>query len=146
MLFEFTSNKNFDVTESSMWLTKGNNTPQSERFFSYVQDRNILFGEISIKCKFCKEKSYDVEHMATQCKVLLKKDYTKRHDEVLRCIHLKLCNEYGFSKNRRLRSHNVSIKIENDKAVIKVDSYIKTDINVKYNKQSYMCLTRKEIK
>ncbi|KAI5175867.1 hypothetical protein PAEPH01_2200, partial [Pancytospora epiphaga] len=39
-------------------------------------------------CPHCKKRSKTVDHLATQCDRMLYHDYTRRHNEVVRCIHL----------------------------------------------------------
>ncbi|KAI5169306.1 hypothetical protein PAEPH01_0598 [Pancytospora epiphaga] len=38
----------------------------------------------------CKKRSKTVDHLATQCDRMFYHDYTRRHNEVVRCIHLSL--------------------------------------------------------
>ncbi|KAF7684774.1 hypothetical protein TCON_0018 [Astathelohania contejeani] len=65
---------------------------------------------------------------------MLGHDYTYRHNEVLRCIHLLLANKYGFKKTKKLRSHLVQEVMENEKAEIRIDTRIRTDILMKNNR------------
>lgn len=37
-------------------------------------------------------------HVLNRCKVLLKKPYTRRHDQVLKCFFFEILNMYGFLK------------------------------------------------
>ncbi|KAM0677691.1 hypothetical protein BDAP_001591 [Binucleata daphniae] len=61
-------------------------------------------------------------------------DYTRRHNEVLRCIHSTLCNKYSIKRSKKLRTHSVQEIIANENAEIRVDTRIKTDIKIKNNK------------
>ena len=55
-------------------------------------------------------------------------------NEVLRCIHLQICNKYGLTKNKKIRNHSVQECIANNRVEIRVDTRIPTGIQVKYNK------------
>ena len=123
-----------DVKLASIWLKKGNNTPQSEGFYCYLQDRNIFFGQNKGKCNHCKAAEKSVDHLATKCGRMLHHDYLHRHNEVLKCIHLLLCNRYGIKMRKKLRAHKVDKYMENDRASIKVDTHILTDIKIQFNK------------
>jgi hypothetical protein len=53
-------NKKRDDDESSVWLYKGNNTPQSKGIYCYLQDRNVFFKNKGGACRYCKEKKDDL--------------------------------------------------------------------------------------
>ena len=123
-----------DVKPSAKWLKKGNNTPQSEGLYCYLQDRNIFFGQNKGKCNHCKSAEKSVDHLATKCGRMLHHDYLHRHNEVLKCIHLLMCNRYGLKLRKKLRVHKVEKFMENERASIKVDTPIMTDVKIQYNK------------
>ena len=47
-------------------------------------------------CRMCRVENETVSHIVSQCKMLAQKEYKKRHDNVGRYIHWKLCEKYGF--------------------------------------------------
>ncbi|KAF7684402.1 hypothetical protein TCON_0401 [Astathelohania contejeani] len=71
-------------------------------------------------------------------------DYTRRHNEVLRCIHLLLANKYGFKKSKKLQTHSVQEVMENERAKIRVDTRIRTDILIKNNRPDIFIYDKKE--
>ncbi|KAF7683777.1 hypothetical protein TCON_1025 [Astathelohania contejeani] len=50
------------------------------------------------------------------------------------CIYLLLANKYGFKKSKQLRSHSVKKVMESERAGIRVNTRIRTDIIVKNNR------------
>ena len=64
---------------------------------------------------------------------MLGHDYTRRHNEVLKYIRLLIMNKYGFKRSKKLRSHSVREVVENERAEVRVDITIKTDILIKPN-------------
>ncbi|KAI5173358.1 hypothetical protein PAEPH01_1913 [Pancytospora epiphaga] len=64
----------------------------------YLQDKaqyihlhiSNMFGGETGTCPHCKKRSKTVDHLATQCDRMLYHDYTRRHNEVVRCMHLDL--------------------------------------------------------
>lgn len=46
-------------------------------------------------CNHCNAKIKSVDHLATKCGRLLYINYTQRHDEVLRCLHLHYVIHYA---------------------------------------------------
>ncbi|KAF7683023.1 hypothetical protein TCON_1766 [Astathelohania contejeani] len=75
---------------------------------------------------------------------MLGHDYTRRHNEVLRCIHLLLVNKYGFKKSKILRTHSVQEVMENEGAEIRVDTRIRTDILIINNISDIFIYDKKE--
>ena len=47
-------------------------------------------------CRMCRVENETVSHIVSQCKMLAQKEYKKRHDNVGRYIHWKICEKYGF--------------------------------------------------
>jgi hypothetical protein len=122
-----------NVEGSATWLKYGNIRPQDEAAYCSLQDRNIFCGTGG-KCPHCQIKMKTVDHMATQCDRMLAHDYMRRHNEVLRCIHLEICRRYGLTNNKKIGSHSVQQCIANNRVEIRVDTRISTRIQVKYNK------------
>ncbi len=57
---------------------------------------------------------------------MLSHDYSKRHNEILRHIHLKLCNKKSLT-------HLITETTANKNAEIQVNTKIKTEIIIKSN-------------
>jgi len=65
---------------------------------------------------------------------MLYHDYMRRHNEIVRCIHLLLCNKHGIIKNKRIRSHSVQETVSNQEVTINVDTRAYTNIKIQANK------------
>lgn len=89
----------------------------------------ISFGS-DAKCPHCEKARKSVEHLATRCASLLTSSYTGCN-EIVRILHLALCNRYGIKKTKRLRDEAT---VANEEAVIIVDTRIKTDLKLAHNK------------
>lgn len=61
-------------------------------------------------------------------------DYTRRHNEVARCILAKLPLEYGLRSSKKIRNHSIQGVLSNKRVVIKVDLRIPTDVKIDANK------------
>ncbi|TBU10594.1 hypothetical protein CWI38_1659p0010, partial [Hamiltosporidium tvaerminnensis] len=55
---------------------------------------------------------------------------TRRHNELVRYLHLLLLNRYKFKSSKQIRSHSVQEILDNEYAEIRVDTRIKTDITL----------------
>ena len=141
-LFRACDHELTDVKDSSIWLTKGNIKPRDEGAFCFLQDRNIFFGE-KVQCPHCRTALKTVDHLATKCDRMLGHDYTRRHNEVLRCIHLTLCNKYGVKNSKKLRSHSVQEVVANENVEIRVDTRIKTDVKIQHNRPDLFVYDKK---
>ena len=75
---------------------------------------------------------------------MLGHDYMRRHNEVVRCIHMTLCSKYGIKKSRKLRTHSVQEVIANENAEIRVDTRIKTDVKIKHDRPDLFVFDKKK--
>ncbi|TBU12610.1 hypothetical protein CWI38_0697p0050 [Hamiltosporidium tvaerminnensis] len=73
---------------------------------------------------------------------MLGHDYTRRHNEVVRCIHFLLLNKYKFKSSKRIRSHSVQEILDNEYAEIRVDTRIKTDVKIRNNRPDIFVLDK----
>jgi len=141
-LYDMKSIEQVDMIGSSKWLTKGNNKAQLEARLCYLQDRN-MFGDKPGNCPHCKERIKTVDHLATQCDRMLYHDYMRRHNEVVRCIHLMLCNKYNIVRRTKIRSHSVQETVSNRDVTINVDTRISTAIKIEACKPDILVIDKK---
>ena len=47
-------------------------------------------------CRMCGVKNEKLSHIVSKCKILDQKEYKKRHDNVCRYIHWRLCKKHDF--------------------------------------------------
>ena len=132
-LYRARDNEMVDLLGSSTWLRSGNITPRDEGAFSLLQDRN-LFWLTGGTCPHCREGSKTVDHLASKCKMMARHEYTRRHNEIVRCLHLLLATRYGFKRSLRIRSHSVQEVMDNQNAEIRVDTRVKTDVRITHNR------------
>lgn len=50
----------------------------------------------------------------------------RRHNEVVRCIHLLLCNKYGIRRAKRFRTYSVQEIAANTDVEVRVDTTVTT--------------------
>ncbi|TBU20959.1 hypothetical protein CWI38_0007p0100 [Hamiltosporidium tvaerminnensis] len=139
------SRKTCDVSDSSRWLKRGNIGPRNEAVFCYIQDRNVLWGADGV-CQHCGKSGKTVDHLATRCEKMLGHDYPRRHNEVVRCLHLLLLDRYKFKSSKRIRSHSVQEILDNEYVEIRVDTRIKTDVKIRNNRPDIFILDKKKNK
>ncbi|KAF7683872.1 hypothetical protein TCON_0926 [Astathelohania contejeani] len=113
-LYRARSNELVSLKDSSTWMKYGNIDPLAEGIYCYIQDRNVFWRDDALQCQHCGKAKKSIDHLAIGCNRMLGHDYTRRHNEVLRCIHLLLANKYGFKKSKKLRSYSIQEVIENE--------------------------------
>ncbi|TBU13435.1 reverse transcriptase [Hamiltosporidium tvaerminnensis] len=128
-LYNARKNELVSVSDSSRWLKKGNIRPRNQAVFCYIRDRNVFWGADGI-CQHCGKSGKTVDHLATRCEKMLGHDYTRRHNEVVRCLHLLLLNRSKFKSLKRIRSHSVQEILDNEYAEIRADTRIKIRCNI----------------
>ncbi|TBU00845.1 hypothetical protein CWI36_1515p0010, partial [Hamiltosporidium magnivora] len=144
-LYNARKNELVSVSDSSRWLKRGNIRPQNEAVFCYIQDRNVFWGADGVG-QHCNKSGKTVDHQATRCEKMLCHDYTRRHNEVVRCLHLLLLKRYKFKSIKRIRSHSVKEIIDNEYTEIRVNSKIKTDVKIRNNRPDIFILDKKKNK
>ncbi|TBU11755.1 hypothetical protein CWI38_1052p0010 [Hamiltosporidium tvaerminnensis] len=134
-LYNARKNELVSVSDSSRWLKRGNIRPRNEAVFCYIQDRNVFWGADGV-CQHCGKSGKTVDHLATRCEKMLGHDYTRRHNEVVRCLHLLLSNRYKFKSSKRIRSHSVQQFL----------IMIITDVKIRNNRPNIFILDKKKNK
>ncbi|TBU12087.1 reverse transcriptase, partial [Hamiltosporidium tvaerminnensis] len=144
-LYKARKNELLSVSGSSRWLKKGNIRPRNEVVFCYIQNRNVFWGADGL-CQRCNKSGKTVDHLATRFEKMLGHDYTRRHNEVVRCLHLLLLNRYKFKSSKRIKSHSVQEILDNEYGEIRVDTRIKTDVKIRNNRPDVFILDKKKNK
>ena len=75
---------------------------------------------------------------------MLYHDYTRRHNEIVKCLHLLLCNKYGLKSSKKLRGHSVKEIVSNEYVEIRVDTRVKTDIKFQNNRPDIFVFDKKK--
>lgn len=65
-------------------------------------------------------------------------DYKKRHDEVVRCLHLMMARRYGLTRAAKMRGYRVEPMVSNDRVRLYSDTTILSESNVAESKPDIM--------
>ncbi|KAL6120406.1 hypothetical protein NUSPORA_02870 [Nucleospora cyclopteri] len=134
-----------DCEASSLWLKKGNIKARDEAALCFLQDRDLFYGNKS-NCPHCKSAMKTVDHLATGCDRMLAFDYTRRHNEIVRCIHLLMFLRYGLKSSKKIRNHSVQEIVCNEEVEIRVDNRIKTNVKIRCNKPDFFIYDKRRSK
>ncbi|KAF7682727.1 hypothetical protein TCON_2056 [Astathelohania contejeani] len=80
------SNELVSLKGFSTWMKYGNIDPRAEGIYCYIQDRNIFWRDDALQCQHCGKAKKSKDYLATGCYRMLGYNYTRRHNEVLKCI------------------------------------------------------------
>ncbi|KAG0435853.1 hypothetical protein DMUE_4498 [Dictyocoela muelleri] len=134
---------NLSHTNCNEWLLYGNQKPSSEAYGFLMQDRYLSSFYNSGKCKFCKKANVSIDHLATRCRLLLHSSYIRRHNEVVKCIHLRIMKKFLITTRKKLKGHKIEKVVKNDNAEIISEIPIKTDSFITNNKPDLIVFDNK---
>ena len=80
---------------------------------NYIKNKIDKTSESSM-CRLCGEKGQNVQHLVCECKKLAQREYKRRHDNIAKLKHWKLCERYGFERKEKWYEHCPDGAIEND--------------------------------
>ena len=92
---------------------------EQARRMNYVKV-NIAKSVDSLLCirRMCDQKGETINHILSECKMLAQKECKRRHDNIPRLVHWKLCCEYDMSRGENLYEHQPEKVVENEKCKI----------------------------
>ena len=136
-------NRRTSALDSSLWLRKISISPQEEASLALLQDRN-LFWINKKEWRLCPGMLNTADHAATQCYRRVQSDYTRRHDEVVRCIGLSIARRFSLASSGHIRNFKTRSVMENEKAKLVCDQHVLTDVKVQHNKPDLLLIDKKQ--
>lgn len=90
-----------DRAATLSWLTDSNIFPETEGFTCSIQDQVVATryyrkhimktaGNETDKCRLCAERPETIDHLISGCTMLAGNQYTERHDNVAKILHLEI--------------------------------------------------------
>ena len=89
------------------------------------------------------KKSETISHIASECKKLAQKESKRRHDNVARIVHEKLCGKYNLKRSEKWYEHAPE-GVENKEVKILWDVRIQCDREIKARKPDIVVVTKNE--
>ena len=99
-----------DVVGTLEWLRKADLKVQTEALLCAAKEQAIRNNSVkhhidktaeSFLCRLCSEKAENVDHVVSECKNLALKKYKRKHDNVAKAVHWKLCEKYGLEQSEK---------------------------------------------
>ena len=85
---------------------------------------NIYKSVDSPLCRLCNQKGETINHNLSECKMLAHKEYKRRHDNIARLVHWKLCCKYDVRRSEKWYEYQPEGVVENEKCKILWDMTI----------------------
>ncbi|KAG0438663.1 Retrovirus-related Pol polyprotein from type-2 retrotransposable element R2DM [Dictyocoela muelleri] len=133
----------FNISSGNEWILYGYQTAKTEAYGFLIQDRYLSSFYNAGKCKFCKKAKISIDHLATRCGMLLHTSYIRRHNEVVKSIHLRIMNKFGITSKKKLKSHKIEKVVKNENAELISEMPVKTDSFVTNNKPDLILFDNK---
>ena len=78
-------------------------------------------------CRMCDKKSETISHIVSECEKLAQKEYKRRHDNVARIVHWKMCGKCNLKRSKKWYEHAPEGVAENEIVKILWDVMIQPD-------------------
>ena len=92
----------------------------------------------------CDTKSEIISHIVSECEKLAQKEYKRRHDNVARIVHWKLCGKYNLKRSEKWYEHAPEGVVENEEVKILWDVMIQCDREIKARKPDIVVVNKNE--
>ena len=141
--------------KSFLWLSKGQLYPETEGFVLAIQDqvistrnykRYILKEKIeSDKCRKCNAASETIDHITSGCALLAGKEYTERHNNMAKIIHLALANDRELCDTAEpYYKYCPATVLENQRFRLYWDNPILTDKTIMANRPDIVLVDKRD--
>ncbi|CAB4027853.1 Hypothetical predicted protein [Paramuricea clavata] len=139
--------------EKTWWLKKGDLKPETEALLCAAQEQALRTNYVKFHidrtvesplCRLCGEKGEHITHLISECKKLAQKEYKRRHDNVARIVHWKLCGLYQLEKAEKWYEHQPNGVIESDNVKILWDFNIQCDHAIECRRPDIVVVLKKE--
>ncbi|CAB4022312.1 Hypothetical predicted protein [Paramuricea clavata] len=145
--------KEVDREETWWWLKKGDLKPETEVLLCAAQEQALRTNYVKFHidrtvesplCRLCGEKGEHITHLISECKKLAQKEYKRRHDNVARIVHWKLCGLFQLEKAEKWYEHQPNGVIESDNVKILWDFNIQCDHVIECRRPDIVVVLKKE--
>ena len=139
--------------ETWNWLRKADLKVETEAMLRAAQEQAIRTNYVKHKigktvqsplCRMCDKKSETIPHVMSEYRKLAQKEYRRRHDNVARIVHWKLCGKYNLKRREKWYEHAPEGVVENEEVEILWDVMIQCDREIKARKPYIVVVNKNE--
>jgi len=137
------------------WTKKSDLKVETEALIFAAQEQALRINYVKFNidksvdsplCRMCNQKGEIINHILSECKMLTKKEYKRRHDNIARLVHWKLCCKYDMSRGEKLYEHQPEGVVENKKCKILWDMTIQFDHVIKVRRPDVVVVEKENNK
>ena len=146
--------EHIDQKTSLTWMKDSRLKGHTEAMVHAIQDqavktryieKNIYKTTENDKCRKCNEKAETIHHITSECPKYANTLYLKRHNNVAKYLHLKIClNSDLVKKNCEWYKYEPSPVLENENFKILWDFSIQTDKEIRANRPDIIFVDKRE--
>ena len=96
------------------------------------------------KCRMCGERGETVQHIVCECKKLAQREYKRRHDNIAKFIHWKICEKYGLDRSEKWYEHCPEGAVEDEEVKLIWDMNIQCDNIIEARRPDLILVNKKE--
>ena len=142
-----------DEKERWYWLRKADLKVETKAMLCAAQEQTIRTNYVKHKidktaqspfCRMYDKKSETISHIVSECEKVAQKEYKRRHDNVARIVHWKLCGKYNLKRSEKWYEHAPEGVVENEDVKILCDVMIQCDREIKARKPDIVVVNKNE--
>ena len=142
-----------DKEKTWSWMRKSDLKITTEALICAAQEQAIRTNYIkynidktadSPTCRLCKERGETVSHIVSECKKLAQTDYKRRHDNVAKMIHWRLCEKFMLEKPDQWYEHSPETVSENTTHKLLWDMNIQCDHTIEARRPDIVIIDKVE--
>ena len=155
MYGQFIRNKDTNINEeySWNWIVKSDLKSTTEALIFAAQEQALRTNYVkfhidktidSPSCRMCGKTGETVSHILSECSKLAQVEYKRRHDNVGRLLHWKLCGKLLFENGEKWYEHEPDTVLENESYKILWDMNLQCDYVIQARRPDIVVIDKKE--
>ena len=135
------------------WMRKADLKVGTEALICAAQEQALRTNYVKFRidktadsplCRLCGEKGESISHIVSECSKLAQREYKRRHDNIARIVHWKLCGEYHLDRAGKWYEHQPNAVEENEDVKLLWDFTIQCDHMIEARRPDIIIVKKKE--
>ena len=155
MYGQFIRNKDANINEECTWswMMSSDLKSSTEALIFAAQEQAIRTKYVkfhidktidSPACRMCGKSGETISHILSECSKLAQTEYKRRHDNVGRLLHWKLCDKYSFATGEEWYKHEPETVLENENCKILWDMNLQCDYIIQARRPDIVVINKNE--
>ena len=94
--------------------------------------------------RLCGEKVENADHAVSGCKKLAQKEYKRKHDNVVKAVHWKLCEKHVSEPSEKWQEHTPKSVVENERTRILWEVCIQCDYVIEARRPDFVIINKED--